>query len=232
MKAGLALVSVLLMSIGGWCQTEQVSTVTESGDIRDVIAFSGTVSSSERFVANERESSYKKSLKGKNVSGKAILLLIVALDCCATHQVYRWDNFLGGPIKQEEDILFADSEESRVSRLGNPLLRSSPPAATASVLYVQFADGTTLGDESDAEEALAERTATLKALRELAAVYASSGDEAFKEALGGTFSGEAAAYIGTYRKAADTKGAAAAIAMITNRLHFADVNASRLATAK
>ena len=96
----IALLSVLLISGGALCQMEQVSTVTEAGDVRNVIAFSSSVSLSERFVANERVSSYRKTLKGKNVSSNPILLLIVNLDCCSTRHVYRWDNFLGEALSK------------------------------------------------------------------------------------------------------------------------------------
>jgi hypothetical protein len=225
----LALLLTFLTALSGWCQTEQSSTVIEAGDIRDVIAFSGTVSLSERVAGNERESSYSKTLKGKNVSGRPILLLIVAFDCCSNHHAYRWDNFLGQAIQPDEDINFADSETSRIVHPDNPQSPSVPPEATASVLFVQFADGTTLGGGPEAKAALDERAAILQFLRQLVMTYTNSGEEAFQSALSGTFPASASSYIRTYKKVSEEKGAQTAIAMINERLRYADVNLSRLA---
>jgi hypothetical protein len=89
------------------------------------------------------------------------------------------------------------------------------------VLYVQFADGTSAGDDSKAAESFAFRTAALKSLRELRAVYAANGEGAFKKALSGTFPPNISFYMQSFRNVAETGGTEAAIAMINNTLHFA-----------
>src|SRR5574340_31984 len=68
------------ISLAGWSQTKQVFAVTDRSEVTGVLQISGTVSSSEQYIANQLVSSCGIEAGAKNISGKPILLVIAALD--------------------------------------------------------------------------------------------------------------------------------------------------------
>src|SRR4029077_14601171 len=61
--------------------------------------------------------------------------------------------------------------------------RGAPQKVTASVLFVQYADGSFWGDKEEANTVLAVRKETIGRLMALASIYREKGETAFVDAL-------------------------------------------------
>src|SRR5574340_143378 len=223
------------ISLAGWSQTKQVFAITDRSEVTGVLQISGTVSSSEQYIANELVSSCGIEASAKNISGKPILLVIAALDVraplggCFVHHVYQMEMYFGEAIKPDEEIpLEVPHPTGTTTGSGNPLSSPREPLAEARLLYVQYDDGSVLGDESAAREVLARRAAYLQSLRKLAAAYQSGGEEAFSAALNEEFPKPVERQIGRYRQVAQADGVPAAVNLVRSKLRSAESNQARL----
>ena len=132
-----------------------------------------------------------------NISSKPILLTIVSLE---------GTNVPGVNDKWSQDYYFSDSFEPQstenhewtfgpfVSRMevksdeGSKWVdlepeRGAPQKVTASVLFVQYADGSSWGDKEEANTVLAVRKQTIERLMALASIYREKGETALVDAL-------------------------------------------------
>jgi hypothetical protein len=140
------------------------------------IAVTGKVSVLETVAANEVRSSWQENVRATNRSPKSILLLIGDLDAISPHgnggTRLTMEYFFGDPISPGETFSLVERTFVQDSCCINPLRETHGPEATFRLMFVQFLDGSTFGDADKAENALANRDRTLKALRTLAQVAA------------------------------------------------------------
>lgn len=144
--------------------------------IASPIAASGKISVRETVAANEVKSSWEENVSATNRSTKSILLLIGELDAISPHSYggtrLTMEYFFGDPISPGETFSLVKRSFVQDSCCINPLAETRDPRATFRLMFVQFLDGSTFGDAAKAENALANRDRTLKALRTLAQVAA------------------------------------------------------------
>jgi hypothetical protein len=132
-----------------------------------------------------------------NVSSKPILLTIVSLkgtNVPGVNDKWSRDYYFSDPfepqstenhewifgpfvsrmeVKSDEDSKWVDLEPER----------GAPQKVTASVLFVQYADGSSWGDKEEANTVLAVRQETVKRLLALASIYREKGEKALVSAL-------------------------------------------------
>jgi hypothetical protein len=125
-----------------------------------------------------------------NVSSKSILLIVLRLrannvpnmDVGRTLDDYFFSSELlepGGTKISEVSWPEFDEEGERKQRLRGAVR----PTINASLLFVQFSDGSTLGNRQKAQEALAARQHTIERLAELESVYRAEGEKSFLDNL-------------------------------------------------
>jgi hypothetical protein len=148
-----------------------------------------------RKAADDKDVSYccETKLSVTNVSGKSVVLFITTVDA-EIRETKAAQGAVTTNVKstQRADYYFRPAllepsgTEQRVAVLG----RSSESAssgrqeieiqtATAKVLFVQFADGSTWGDPQAASDELKERREALDKLNQLAAIYRTKGVQEF-----------------------------------------------------
>ncbi len=155
----------------------------------------------ERARANELEWSWGEKVMVKNISDKAILLFVASLTEFGRHTASENRHTApgnGATYMLEEDRFFSDRlvlpGDSLVLRdtqptgqnltcCINPLAEMREPLAEYRLLFVQFADGSTLGDEAEAADAMAMRETILSGMRELLEFYAERGPSGFSSKL-------------------------------------------------
>jgi hypothetical protein len=187
------------------------------------IEVTGKVSVREMVAGNEVESSWEMDLVAKNVSDKPILLLVGDLDAIGPHsnggarKVIEY--FFGSPIEPGASIPLGGSGAERRSRCCiNPLDQGHDPKASFRLLFVQFLDGSTLGDPTLAHDLLASRTATLQALRELARSYAEQGEHGFQTQLKDILDHNSYGVLFMINRTEEEEGTAAAISRVRKLL--------------
>jgi hypothetical protein len=130
----------------------------------------------------------KAKLSFRNVSRKPIVVSVVNL-----HVEGECNS--GWILTHEEDYFFSDHQFEpgaaltleptqrglQPERVANDPERT--PEATAAVRFVQFADGSTWGDQDEGERVLIMRQEHLRNLNELWQVYQTGGDPEFETAL-------------------------------------------------
>jgi hypothetical protein len=245
MNTRTAAVAILLLGSVGWSAGQaplQVLTARQNGV---PVLLSGTVTPADSRRARVRYS-YKVSISATNVSDKSILLMITRVDI---NRELGEDNSLSTTersLTTVDDDFFSSSlfdpgatrctedfDPAATNMPGHSLapfgdapfdLGAEPPktAAVASVLFVQFADGSTWGDRKAAEEALHERSLTVDRLTFLEEVYRTKGEQPFLiELLKPSQPVTVAALQELYR---EKKDAALVIARLTAMLHDGDMH--------
>lgn len=150
------------------------------------IELTGKISVHETIAANQVKSVWERNVTAKNISAKPILLLVGDLDAIGPHsnggmRLSRED-FFGYPIQPGDTIALAKGSITQVSCCMNPLDKPSDPKSGFRLLFVQFLDGSTLGDAAEAQDVLSTRAKTLNALRKLAEA-ANQGEQLFQSQL-------------------------------------------------
>jgi hypothetical protein len=169
MRFQVAILVPLCFTLSAWSQLTYTMSVTDKSDPGSPLQISGTASFTESIVANSVTSSSNFKVKARNVSGKAIVLLLAYFDETGphggrTHHPVEIDHFFWGAIAPGDSFVLA---RSRSRRRTFPPATVAEPKAEAGVEYVQFMDGSSFGDETTAKDILGLRPVILEALRRL-----------------------------------------------------------------
>jgi len=160
---------------------------------------SGRLLLQEAVHGNQLEWSWGQKVAVKNVSGKPVLLFVATITEVGRYPkgqhaapgdgptyVLEDDRFFSeNLIRPDESLVVRDADPGapNVACCINPLAEKSAPTAEFYLRFVQFDDGTTFGDPSEAQDALSMRETILRGLRELDHSYAEHGEQGFTAKL-------------------------------------------------
>jgi hypothetical protein len=154
----------------------------------------------ESVSGNQLESSWSGEIVLKNISEKEILLLIASLRLAGRHN----HGSIRGPgdgatILVSDDRFFTPDAIKPGSTFTvweaapgigqaqcciDPLENAQEPKAQFQVRFVQFSDGSTFGDPSEAENDLAVRQSIIAGVTRLLQAYKQDGEQGFVDELG------------------------------------------------
>jgi hypothetical protein len=184
-----ALLVVFAIQLG-YCQTRL--ELHDTSAPKSPVQMSGIVSFSDD--ASKVIRSYQVESHFHNVSNKDVSLIIAhfatTVSGPALNFMYQKDFFFSLNALRKGHSEDFRSEVVRlkfapVNQLPHTLERDDGvvTAASAEVLFIQFADGTNWGDSEDAQDALIERQKTLQELDNLEAIFRERGEKALTEEL-------------------------------------------------
>jgi hypothetical protein len=132
--------------------------------------------------------SYQITATAKNVSSKSVLLVIhfqaSGMGGPGHDEQYSQEYFFTEPLEPDAIEKYESGHSSFGPREApvSPDADSEPerPAATTSVEFVQFSDGSTWGDADAAADVLEIRRNTVRELGSLEHIYEESGEQAFR----------------------------------------------------
>jgi hypothetical protein len=223
-----AILVPLCLTLSAWSQLTYTVPVTDKSDPGSPLKISGTASFTERIVANSVTSSSNFKVEARNVSGKAIVLLLAYFDEAGprggrTHHPVQIDHFFWGKIPPRVSFVLA---RGRSGRRTYRLETAVEPKAEVGVEYVQFVDGSTFGDETAAKDMLGLRRVILEALRRLDTV---TGKEEFLAQLAQKIQpNDADRFLETFRQTQKNYGTAVARAQVHTGLIVAEGRAPAL----
>jgi hypothetical protein len=155
----------------------------------------GRVVLEETAAGNQLQSSWGEKVAVKNTSEKPILLVVATLSLVGRHNhgqrrgpgggvtyVVADDRFFRADvIKPGDTLVLHDTEPDRgqTECCINPLEPANEPKAEFQVRFVQFVDGSTFGDPSQAKDDLAMRASIFKGLRQLVQSSSQRGEQGF-----------------------------------------------------
>lgn len=227
----LVLILMLLVAVGcASAQPSSIPLVFGQGSGCPVLLRGAITSISKQDAAGHAFDSFEGTILATNVSGKDIVLLITRL------------HTIGLPGDNTEfgiyDYFFSDVFESNGTRefptSGPPVLEGPTiqrpiglkAKATASIIFVQFADGSTWGDAEAAKDALHQRQAAWDKLKALANTLRSRGERQFVAELTQPVEpgspGEV--YVGSVRRAYANGDPSSAIEELNDKLDAADLH--------
>ena len=190
------------------------------------ITATGKISVQETVAANEVKSWWEENVDATNRSTKPILLVIGEFDAISPHSNggtrLTMEYFFGDPISPGETFSLVTRSFVQDSCCMNPLRETHEPKATFRLMFVQFLDGSTFGDAAQAENALANRDRTLKALRTLAQVAAKDKRRFQLQLERELRLDDTLGVFASIRETQERKGADAAIARTYKILDFAE----------
>jgi len=165
-------------------------TLDDVSDEGSPVRVSGTISLQDESSQKMRYT-YRTEGELQNLSNKDVLLTVIDFEASGVnahklHHTYLVDRFFSsGALQPGKTERIMSSSIS----LGIPLINGQPvpeeidpeevPAATAEVLFVQFADGSTWGDPEEGSRSLSERRDALNELRRLEQVLNEHGSDTF-----------------------------------------------------
>ena len=184
MKFQAAILLPLCLTLSAWSQLTFTVPVVDKSDPASPLEISGTATFTEQMVANSVTAFSEFKINARNTSGKGIVLLLAYFDEAGPHgggtrHIIQIDYFFRRHIAPGDlapgDLAPGDSfalTPSRPERRAsacciNPLEPPTEPTADIRVQYVQFADGSSFGEEATAENILATRSVILAALRRI-----------------------------------------------------------------
>jgi hypothetical protein len=175
MRFRAAILLPLCLTLSAWSQLTYTVPVVDKSDPGSPLEISGMASFTDLIVANSVTSSANFTVNARNVSAKGIILLLAYFDEAGphgggTHHVIQIDHFFWGEIAPGKSLVLARSPvrgERTSACCINPLEGAAVPKAEISVQYVQFADGSTFGDQTTAKSILSIRPVILNAMRQL-----------------------------------------------------------------
>jgi hypothetical protein len=222
-----ALFCWLSLSSASFAQQEPIDVPFEDAALTaSPITATGKISVRETVAANEVKSSWEENVDATNRSTKSILLLIGEFDAISSHSNggtrLTMEYFFGDPISPGETFSLVKRSFVQDSCCMNPLRETHEPKATFRLMFVQFLDGSTFGDAAQAENALANRERTLKALRTLAQVAAKDKQRFQLQLERELRLDDTLGVFASIRETQEQKGADAAIARTYKILDFAE----------
>src|SRR5882762_623877 len=172
---------------------------------------------------------YKTTAYVNNVSQKSVLLLVARVRFTGAGG-FDLDNAREDDYFFAEDLLGAGKTQTLKDSFGpasapqaKTALATTDPQATASVLFVQFIDGSTWGELAAGKHMLEIRSLTWEKVRSLAETYRTNGEGQFLLALLRYSDLPAVASLQrTYESTKDSRGV---VAKMTNMLRYADMHA-------
>ncbi len=182
------LLSLLLLVGAASAQNWFVQILSPS---QNLIAFSGfEAASKEARTPTQAHFNVNKSVIVKNVSNKTVISMWVRVNTDTTEIISKHEHFFKDHgIAAGDTIEIAIPELAAVSTtntsLGLTTTVNTPgsPNISAELLFVQFEDGTSWGDEKSAANVHAERAAMEAYLKHVSAAYQQAGEAAMVTAM-------------------------------------------------
>jgi hypothetical protein len=178
---------LLCLALPSFAQTVVTVRVIDNSAPGSPLQITGSITFTDQLSGNSVVSSSKYELTATNLSGKEIVFMLVRFRESGTrgggvlHNI-RWDDFFRNEALAPEKNFVLDRSIGgfQTECCINPLESGRDPTAEVSVLYSEFADGSTYGDKSEAADILATRSLVVERLRQL---DAARGDKAFVRLL-------------------------------------------------
>jgi hypothetical protein len=177
----------LCLALPSFAQTVVTVPVTDNSAPGSPLQISGTITFTDQLSGNSVISSGKYELTATNVSGKGIVFLLVRFQGSGTrgggmlHNLQLDYFFHYAAIAPKKNfVLDRGSDGFQIQCCVNPLDSDREPVAEVSVIYCEFTDGSTYGDQSGAADVLATRSLIIERLRQL---DATKEDETFVRLL-------------------------------------------------
>lgn len=227
---------LLCLVLPGLAQTVETVPITDRSAPGSPLQVTGNVTFTDRLSGNSVVSSSEYELKATNVSGKGIVFMSVRFREAGTrgggilHNI-QFDNFFRDEEIAPDETFVLDRSPGGIRTVCciNPLQSGTDPVAELSVLYVEFADGSTYGDKSEAASILTRRSLIAKRLGELDAVR---GNEAFVLLLGQKLESEdAEGFFASLRRVQNSQGTAVARALVHSKVSNAARHLAAMQTA-
>lgn len=151
-------------------------------------AITGTLWHARRLYEGELLTSQDSEIIARNISGKAIVTLVIVMNAGSKKNTYQYEYFFSQRVLAVGETLELASKQGWMSwaqfPAPNPPQSESPEEkAEIESRFVQFADGSIFGDKKVAREFLQTRQQAWQLLTELRQVYLKAGPEKFEEAL-------------------------------------------------
>jgi hypothetical protein len=218
-----AALALLCLALPSFAQTVITVPVTDASAPGSPLQVSGTITFTDQLSGNSVVSSSKYELTATNVSGKGIVFILVRFRESGSrgggtlHNIQR-DNFFGNEAIAPEKTFVLDRSNGGFQTLCcvNPLESGRDPVAEISVIYSEFTDGSTYGDNRAAADIFGTRSLIIERLRQLDAAKV---DETFVRLLAQKLeSHEADAIVETMRLVQKSGGTEAARAQVRRDL--------------
>lgn len=207
-------------------QQEPIDVPFENAEIvGNPIEVSGKITVQETVAGNEVSSLWVENVVARNVSNKAILLLVGILDAVGPRSnggyeliIDRFFSERAIQPAQTTPLPYGNGQEGECCI--NPVGEAREPKASFHVEFVQFVDGSTFGDPATAKNPLASRRSTFHLLHELERTYSEQGEQKFIAGL--DKASNASGTVRLIQRTQEHKGTVAAISQIHKILALAD----------
>jgi hypothetical protein len=241
----LLVVLFLAQTLNAQPQSINVPLVDKT-EVGSPFEVSGRVSLQETVAGNQVQWSWGQHVVAKNISGKPILLFVATLTQIGRHPRGKYAGPGDGPtyelgddrffvknaIKPGESLALRDTtpDTGQLECCINPLDESGQPQAEFRVRFVQFVDGSTFGDSSEAKDELAVRAMIFDGLRGLMKSYSEQGESGFLANMRRQQPWSASLPFADIRKSYDANGLKAAITRAQEILAIAENHQASIRT--
>lgn len=215
----IALLAGCAVAAPQQAEQESLIPITDSSSSDSPLLVKGDVTAKDRPTEKLRYSVARR-VSLTNISSKPILLTIVAFkgtNVPGVNDTWSHDYYFSDPFEPQST---EDNEWTFgpfVSRMevksdgGSNWVdlepeRGAPKKVTASVLFVQYADGSSWGDKEEANSILGVRQETVKTLTALASIYREKGETALVNALSESTGLPAVSSLQNFCQHSDDKG--------------------------
>ncbi|MFZ0799714.1 MAG: hypothetical protein WCA13_14160 [Terriglobales bacterium] len=229
------LLVLLLGSAFALGQNVVTMPITDNSDVKSPIGNVGTITLSEEIKDGKTYDSEVYNLTAKNVSDKEIVTFVEKLfvgypSGSGEAIIEEKDSFFGHKLVEPGDAIDFSQKDP-----GGQIVmdqRASPPnkgLCNVRVLYAQFADGTTFGNEEYGVHILGVRRDIWNVLGHLNAVYQKQGEQAFVEELQKPVpSNDVKAFLDMFRSVQKEKGTQSNVGLIQKVLSDAEERQARI----